>query len=60
MLRYIVGFICGVAFAAALPALAAAAVGDDGYMFGWEVKASNGVVCKDPWVWVRLREIECK
>lgn len=58
MRKYIIGFVSGVLFGAAVPA-AAAAIAGSGYLYGWEVTVDNHTICYAPYVWTSTREIEC-
>ena len=59
MRKYIIGFISGIVFGAALPAAAAALVGGNGYLHGWDVTKDGETICYAPYVWSGSREIEC-
>ncbi len=59
MVKFIAGFVVGIATAAAVSAFAAQLVGDDGYLAGWSVTVGGEEVCADPYVWTSTREIEC-
>lgn len=58
MRRYLIGFIAGVLFGAAVPA-AAAVIGGSGYLYGWDVVKDGETICYAPYVWSGTREIEC-
>lgn len=58
MRKYIIGFVSGVLFGAAVPAAAATLAGN-GYLYGWEVTKNGYTVCYVPYVWTATREIEC-
>lgn len=59
MRKYLTGFALGIAFAAALPAVAATLVGGTGYLMGWTVTKDGNEVCSMPYVWTATKEIEC-
>lgn len=59
MRKYIIGFIGGVLFGAALPAAAAQIVGGTGYLIGWDVTKDGETICYAPYIWTYTREIEC-
>lgn len=58
MRKYVIGFVSGVLFGAAVPA-AAAAIAGSGYLYGWEVTVNGRTLCYAPYVWTSTREIEC-
>ena len=60
MARFVLGLVCGVAFAIAGTAAAASIVGGDSHLSGLDVVKGGEVVCKDPWATVATRQIECK
>lgn len=61
MRRFLLGLACGLALGIAVPAAAQHVVGDNGYLMGWDVVSSRGgTICRDPYVWVGTREIECE
>lgn len=59
MRTLLVGVVIGVFFGATGTALAARVVGDQGFLLGWDVKVGSEVVCRDPYVWPTLQEIDC-
>jgi len=46
----IVGFVLGVM----------ATAHADGWMYGWQVKIGNHVICGNPYIWQSVNEIECE
>lgn len=58
MRKYIIGFIGGVLFGAAIPA-AAATIAGSGYLYGWDVTKDGETICYAPYIWTSTREIEC-
>lgn len=58
MRKYLIGFICGVLFGAAVPA-AAAVIGGSGFLYGWDVVKDGETICYAPYVWSSTKEIEC-
>ena len=59
MKKLTIGFIAGLAFGAAVPAVAASIVGSTGYLIGWSVTKNGNEICYMPYVWTATREIEC-
>jgi hypothetical protein len=56
MLRFVLGLVIGLATGVSHTVYA----GSDGWMWGWEVKVGKQVICRDPYVWHGVREIECE
>ena len=59
MKKYLIGFICGMVFGVTGSVFAAKIVGGNGYLMGWDVSVGGEQVCRDPFIWPTLREIEC-
>ena len=60
MRRFITGLLFGLILGAAAPALAARFVGASEYLLGWDAVTTDGdTLCRDPWVWIETKEIEC-
>lgn len=59
MKTFIAGFLVGLATALAVTAFAAAVVGSNGYLQGWDITKDGEQVCSDPYIWVSTKEIEC-
>jgi hypothetical protein len=55
----IVAFVAGAITALAGATYAAALVGDNGYLIGWDVTIDGETVCSDPFVWTSTHEIDC-
>jgi hypothetical protein len=53
----IFGFVIGVV--GCLDGTRAARAASDGWLWGWEVKVGKRIICRDPWVWNAIKEIEC-
>jgi uncharacterized membrane protein len=32
----------------------------NGWLYGWEVKIGKRVICRDPYLWNEVKEIECE
>ena len=58
MSRYIAGVVTGIIIGTAAGAFAATVAGD-GYLMGWSVMKDGEEICSDPFVWRRLKEVEC-
>lgn len=56
MILFMAGALLVLGFNYAVPQSEAA---QDGWLTGWEVKIGNRIICRDPWVWNRIKEIEC-
>lgn len=57
MMMFIAGALVTFAFWYAVGPSQAAS---DGWMYGWEVKIGHRVICRDPYIWHGVREIECE
>lgn len=57
--KFTLGLVLGLLFGTTGTAIAAALVGDTGYLMGWDVTINSETVCSDPYVWTASREIEC-
>jgi hypothetical protein len=55
MIKLVIGFMMGFAVGVSHTVYAAT----DGWMYGWEVKVGKRVICRDPYIWNGVREIEC-
>ena len=60
MRNFVLGLFVGIGIAAAAGVYAAAVVGGNGWLVGWDVIINNSVVCSDPYVRTGVREIECE
>ena len=61
MLRFVAGVVFGLVIGASAMARADVSVGGDiGWLFGWQVKMGDEVVCKNPQVRVPIKEITCR
>jgi xanthosine utilization system XapX-like protein len=58
--RFVLGMVAGLFVGIVFTAQAAIIGGDDGHLTGWKVLKGANEVCSDPFVWVSIREIECK
>lgn len=59
MRLFALGFVLGAVAGSASIAVAAALVGGNGWLNGWDVKFDGETICSDPYVWTSTREIEC-
>lgn len=59
MKRFIAGALFGLFLGVTVTAAAAQIVGNNGYLIGWDVEINGEVVCRDPYVWVSTKEIDC-
>lgn len=55
MIKLVIGMVVGLAIGVSHTVYAAT----DGWMYGWEVKIGKRVICRDPYIWNGVREIEC-
>ena len=62
MRHFILGFLAGILLGVVGLAVAADIVGSDGYLIGWTLrirKEERTTKCSDPYVWTKIRQIEC-
>ena len=59
MKRFLAGAIFELCLGVAITAAAAQIVGNNGYLMGWDVEINGEVVCRNPYVWVSTKEIDC-
>lgn len=57
--RYAIGFFVGILVGAGASALAANFVGGNGYLINWTVMEEGVEICRNPYIRVTYREIEC-
>ncbi len=57
MKRFMVGFLLGLFFGSVATV---AAHLSSGYLNNWDVVRDGDVICRDPYIWQELREIECE
>ena len=57
--RYAIGFLVGMLVGTAASALAVNFVGGNGYLINWSVMQEGVEICRNPYVQVTYREIEC-
>jgi hypothetical protein len=59
MARFVLGLAFGLVLGAAGTAAAASLTGDSSFLMGWDVLKGEKPVCKDPWVDIPTKRIQC-